>query len=506
MSTQELNPIVHEPPRKLPVNLREITRTPSLHRKLEVAIIAALDEPHTFANWEYDAALRLHPTEVRMVQEQMVDYMRKTTKLEYQRLGTLIKLLPMWENEQGLADLMASDRHLRGDLGQQLEKAERYETWAWLCRDIQESTERIGQRYLGYFDNLLADLAAQKDDLLKQTAQTIPLEKDYNNKAIQYEGIQRLVRGYYEQATSALMSSFGFLICATIFGIWRWKFLGGIGGFILGVFVLSNVSYGMNYLRGPSMEMLHTFLSERFPPKKYKGFFKYKKKNESPISYDASLGEALSRLLLKEIAEFRRFENHQIKRREEFAISLQFIDGRREWCEEQRNKLRQTLQLEEAPKPAPLPEKPPEQPHSTGALPPEPLESVEPETPPKEAPMRKLPRNTLAEKLGLHDKKPEFEAIPSIIPETKPAEPEIVPEAIAPVGVKKLRTLQPVKNDIPEQETEAPPPKASPWRPLVPAAPKAPAPELSKEPKITRLRGLQPPPAPEPTPEEESAE
>jgi hypothetical protein len=504
VSTQELNPIVHEPPRKLPVNLREITRTPSLHRKLEVAIIAALDEPHTFANWEYDPALRLHPTEVRMVQEQMVEHMRKAAKLEYRRLGALIKLLPLWENEQGLSDLITSDRHLRGDLGQQLEKAERYETWAWLCRDIQESTERIGQRYLGYFDNLLADLATQKEDLLKQTAQTVPLEIEYRNKALQYEDIQRLVRGYYEQATRALMSSFGFLICAIAFGGWRWGFLGGVGGLLLGVFVLSNVSYSMNYLRGASMEMLHTFLSERFPPKKYKGFFKYKKKNDAPISYDASLGEALSRLLRKEIAEFRRLETHQIKRREEFAISLQFIDGRREWCEEQRHKLLQTLAVEEAPKPAPPAEKPPEVATPAEALPPDPVASELPETSPKEAPMRKLPRNTLAEKLGLHEQKPEFAAIPSEIPEVP--EPVEAPPEVAPTGIKKLRTLQPVKNEEADSESEAPPLKASPWRPLVPTAPKAPVPELPKEPKITRLRGLQPAPAPEAAPEEESAE
>lgn len=361
---------------KLPVNVREITQTQHVVLRLEQLQRMILKAPHRFHELDGDRGLNHIRSEVKQLQSRLRIAASQEVLFELKVLNEATDLLSNWEEEKELADVITADRHTRETLILRNKEDLDYPALCELAEQIRQVRKKMFNKYKGYFSSLLQDNEEKRRQVEKQLQQTLPKIKEYQEKSEQLQNIHGQVLGYHQQAMHALVGGLALMLAMGYGGWWLWKWWGVFPCLVLGYLAFSNIAHYYTYITGKQIEALHTFLIERYELKQIKPFFKYEDQQnpERPTCFDASRGEALARLLHKDILIYQQAFNVQERRREEFINYLSYLDGRSSWVHEQKERMERLEKLRQGDK---LPER------STRKLPPmpPPLPEPEPETP-----------------------------------------------------------------------------------------------------------------------------
>ena len=325
----------------LPIDVHKITDKGHIALRLNQVQRAIIEDPDHYDKVDDDRSLNHVRKEVKMLQKGLLLYSKAQVRFEYQVLKRSADLLASWESERLLEDLLRLDMHQREVLSEKYEKATHYKDWLALGPEITEERERLFNKYRDYFRDQQLDLEKKKEKTQKDMQTALPKMEEVRVKMEPLVKVQQEINYYTEQANNWLTLAMGALVASPLLGFWWNGFWGFVLGMIVGGLSFSNITALFAYVDGKPMEELYAFLSEKYEVKYIKPFFSFdnEEEPEKPTRYDASRGDVLSKFMHKDVHEAQRTFAIMERQREEHQQYLLFLAGRKQWCQEQINRI-----------------------------------------------------------------------------------------------------------------------------------------------------------------------
>ncbi|HEY9840219.1 MAG TPA: hypothetical protein V6D23_07195 [Candidatus Obscuribacterales bacterium] len=302
---------------------------------------AVLEDPDRINHLEDDRSLNHVRTEVRALQQAMLDALVSELDREKQMLVRAGQLLDSWQSESELKDILTLDMHRRQGLLEQINRCEGYVQLKNLIEQIRAERERVFNKYLGYFEGQQKDMENRKEETQKKLKPLGPKMDEWRIRREMLTQQQQYVNYYFQQSTHYLVVGMGTMMALALAGSFAPIWAGWMWGLLMGSTVFSYLSSRYAYVTGQPMQDLYDFLVTRYPVKNVKPFFRYEDKEnaELPTRFDATRGDVLSQILQKDIqaagSEFGIVE----RQRGEYLSYLQFLEGRKQWAADQISKM-----------------------------------------------------------------------------------------------------------------------------------------------------------------------
>lgn len=379
-------------PEKLPVDVRTISDKGHVVLRLNQLQRGILEDPTRFAALENDRSLSHLRKEVNALQSALMATVKAEATYEYQQLKRAAELVNSWESESELKDILLLDNHRFQDLQKEYHLCEGYPYWLLLIDSLRQERQRLLNKYQGYFEGQHEDLSRKRQDTQKKINPCLPKMEEWRKKLDELMQVQQQINYYTQQSMNALVSGMGAIMGLAVlfwwFSIWGSWFT----GLVIGYLIFSNLAAHYAYLEGQPMKDLYTFLSERYPIKNVRPFFRFDNKENihEPTRYDATRGEVLAGLMQKDIVDARSNYGQIERQHQEHVNYLHYLEGRSQWIDEQLRRLTEIATatygkpVEEPPAPAP-PEAPPKATRELQPIPPLPAGPAENETSKKPA-------------------------------------------------------------------------------------------------------------------------
>lgn len=325
----------------LPIDVQHITDKSHIALRLNQVQRAILEDPEHFARVDEDRSLNHVRKEVEKLQKGLLLYTKAQVKYEFQYLKRSAELLESWESEYLLADLLRLNMHQRDLLTDKFESAESYLDWVSLAPEIKEEREHLFSKYRSYFKDQQSELDKKKSDTQKELQESFPKMEELRVAMEPLVKVQQEINFYHEKANNWLSLALVAMLLTPLLFYW---WLGGWGvilGLVVGGLSFSNITALFAFVEGKPMEELYAFLVEKYEPKYIKPFFRFddEEEPEKPTRFDASRGDVLSRFMQKDVQEAQRGFALMERQREEHQQYLLYIEGRKQWCQEQINRI-----------------------------------------------------------------------------------------------------------------------------------------------------------------------